>query len=221
MIKLERKCETLGCLVEHGARLVEKYRTQKTAVWREPCIKKELSGALLAMSHNKCAYCEAPLGQTDSYMEVEHFHCKSLYPEQVLTWENLLPACKRCNTKKGEHDVEARPILNPADKTHDPKACLVFAAYQYEAREGSTLGQNTIDVLKLNDTERLYSVRYRMGENIRETINHGIASVERFLRLTTPHDDAGTDIQAQIMSLLKGAQMESAFGSAAATALFG
>lgn len=66
-------------------------------VWAKTYIKS----ALLAMSHNKCAYCECKLDEESKYMEVEHFLPKDDYPNQVVDWNNLLPSCKRCNTKKG------------------------------------------------------------------------------------------------------------------------
>lgn len=48
-------------------------------VWKE----KYIYDALMAMSYNKCCYCECLLNEESKYMEIEHFHDKSSYPEEV------------------------------------------------------------------------------------------------------------------------------------------
>lgn len=59
----------------------------KKVVWRD----KYIVEALMNMSHNKCAYCECKLGEESKYMEVEHFHDKKDFPDEVVLWNNLLP----------------------------------------------------------------------------------------------------------------------------------
>lgn len=44
-----------------------------------------------------CCYCGDSIGVT-----VEHIRPKALYPEQTFVWTNLLLACGRCNTIKGD-----------------------------------------------------------------------------------------------------------------------
>ena len=54
-------------------------------------------------------------------MEVEHFHPKSLYPNEVISWENLLPICKRCNSSKG---ADSEPVLRALGVDADERGLL-------------------------------------------------------------------------------------------------
>ncbi len=49
-----------------------------------------------------CSYCEMHL---DASLAVEHVQPKSLYPEKICSWENLLLACVNCNATKGNTDI--------------------------------------------------------------------------------------------------------------------
>ena len=72
------------------------------------------------MTFSKCAYSEAKLQEGGAYMEVDHFHPKSLYPKEVVKWGNLLPATKTSNTAKGNTDTKVVPLINPlVDNPYD------------------------------------------------------------------------------------------------------
>lgn len=73
------------------------------ANWATPAASKLLRGSLLALSRGKCAFCEEKLYVT-SYMEIEHYHAKTVEPTLVFEWRNLFPACRICNGTKGEID---------------------------------------------------------------------------------------------------------------------
>lgn len=55
---------------------------------------------LLDFSNNKCCYCEANIKEESKYLEVEHFHHKDKYKDEVLEWKNLLPSCKNVMEQK-------------------------------------------------------------------------------------------------------------------------
>ncbi|WP_227939704.1 HNH endonuclease [Alkalihalobacillus deserti] len=99
-------------------------------------------------------------------MEVEHFLPKKHYPNLVVDWDNLLPSCKRCNTNKGEHDPNNDYIINPC--RDDPKTHITMRNYRLKAND--QIGQNTIDVLYLNDTERLVQCRFLIGNEAQDSI---------------------------------------------------
>jgi uncharacterized protein (TIGR02646 family) len=156
------------------------------AVWDRASIKD----GLRAMSSGKCSYCECSLGEESKYLEVEHFADKHSYPNLVVDWPNLLPACKHCNVNKGTHDVRAEPIVDPS--TTDPRDHLDFFLYRFRGK--TTLGSSTEAVLYLNDPEALVRVRFKIGEQIQETllrirtmlqdfINGGAKSVARRNRI--------------------------------------
>ena len=105
MIKLELPPEPPE-LTEQKARLTAEYRNKEKAVWREGKVGEIIKRVLCEMTHNKCAYSEAPLGENGSPWDVEHFYPKDLYPKKVVEWGNLLPSCKICNSIKGKLDVK-------------------------------------------------------------------------------------------------------------------
>jgi uncharacterized protein (TIGR02646 family) len=76
--------------------------------WATTAVRKKLAPGILSMTHGKCAFCEGPLG-TQAYPQIEHYHPKSHYPDQVFRWENLLPICQICNTSKA--DIDHRGML--------------------------------------------------------------------------------------------------------------
>jgi len=80
-------------------------------------------------------------------MEVEHFNPKSLRPDLVVDWTNLLPSCGKCNGSKSNHDVAAEPIINPFDQ--DPRDHLALKSTWFVGI--TDLGKMTIDVLPLNE----------------------------------------------------------------------
>lgn len=129
----------------------------KPSVWNESYIK----GALLSMSHNKCCYCECDVSEEGNYMEVEHFHPKGLYSDEVVLWDNLLPSCKRCNGRKHEHDTVAEPIVNPVSDVPNVHMKLLNCV---RFRGKDDLGKMTVEVLNLNDMDRLVMVRCKISQ---------------------------------------------------------
>lgn len=122
-----------------------------SSVWNQKYIKN----ALNKMSHYKCAYCETILDSSGNYMEIEHFYPKSLYPDKVVDWDNLLPSCKRCNINKGDHDPMKLPIINPSED--EPSKHLKVKLFRLIAKD--SVGESTIDLLELNDLEKLLQKR--------------------------------------------------------------
>ncbi|WP_270997396.1 HNH endonuclease, partial [Listeria seeligeri] len=59
-------------------------------------------------------------------MEVEHFFAKKYHPERVLDWNNLLPACKRCNSNKGDWDVSLADQMAIDPTIMDPKVHIRY-----------------------------------------------------------------------------------------------
>ena len=161
MIKLEKGEKPPYLNEEKVKELTEKFKlNSKSTVWKHT----EIIDYLLRSSNFKCAYCECQLQLEDSYMEVEHFKCKSLYPDSVVDWKNLLPSCGRCNKKKKDLDVVSTPIINPYEE--DPKLYLSIENYYLYAKGGEdSKGQKTIDRLDLND-ERLVLAIFNVCKNI-------------------------------------------------------
>ncbi|MEY4905923.1 MAG: hypothetical protein RLZZ292_3738 [Bacteroidota bacterium] len=109
MIKLEYAPQPTELNATWQTTQTSLFKTTGKAVWKVAFIEK----ALLASSFQKCAYSESLLGEEGKYMEIDHFYCKSLFPDKVVEWENLLPSNKKCNIVKDDHNVETEPIINP------------------------------------------------------------------------------------------------------------
>ncbi|EKO3469056.1 HNH endonuclease [Vibrio fluvialis] len=172
MIKLERLYTPLFLNPSKVNSLTQEYLANGTSVWAHNEIKK----SLLELSHNKCAYCECLLNEESKYMEVEHFEDKGTNPNKVVVWSNLLPSCKRCNVKKGTHDVLADPIINPFDT--DPKDHLEFHLYQF--RGATDVGKATEEVLDINNYEKVLRKRFDIGNQLMASISGALDKLEGY-----------------------------------------
>lgn len=172
--------------------LTEKFKADKTQrVWD----RQFITDALLSMSGRKCCYCECKIEEESKYMEVEHFCCKSIYPDDVLLWPNLLPSCKRCNGNKLDHDVKVKPIIHPVHD--DPRDHLDFRGYRFYGK--TPVGKMTVEVIYLNEIERLQTKRYEVGAEIKERLDELEEQVRDFLEAAQPLRK-----QRKILSKLKG-----------------
>jgi uncharacterized protein (TIGR02646 family) len=118
---------------------------------------KRIKFPLCKSSHEKCAFCESKPGEA-GYPEIDHFKPKAVYPLNVFDWDNLVPACKKCNMQKSAHDTVKEPIIDPYKD--DPGCAFEYDDLFIKAKTGSTaaVAQKTIDVCKLN-TGRLLAQR--------------------------------------------------------------
>lgn len=123
MIKLNRgKCPEV-LTEEVRKELTRLYMENKDKdVWNSPKIKKPLKDALLKMSYGKCAYCECVLDIEAKDATIDHFAPKSANADKVVEWENLFPACLRCNRKKKDNEDR---IVNPCQDI--PKKFIAIA----------------------------------------------------------------------------------------------
>lgn len=119
---------------------VTTFKKSGSSVYNKPYIKT----ALIEMSHGKCCYCER-LVNKEGYPPIEHFWAKNIYPDDVVTWGNLLLSCTRCNTNKGEFDTRKNPFIHPVYDV--PKEHLEFKFFRFYGK--SEKGKNTINQLKL------------------------------------------------------------------------
>jgi 5-methylcytosine-specific restriction endonuclease McrA len=174
---------------------------------------RSVKAALLAMSFNKCCYCEANLVKQSMYMEVNHFLCKKLYPEKVVDWTNLLPACKHCNTTKGDHDTDRKPIVDPSST--DPRRHLTFVHYWFKGADD--IGRETVEVLDLNDWYRNTTQRIKVGKLIHDFIGNLCDDLAKYEAIQTAR--TRNKVLRRLRQLLEEAGPESEYCSTAATIL--
>lgn len=158
MIKINRTQPPSKLTADEVQRLTELYKTDGKSVWNRKYIKDQLT----AMTYGKCAYCEGPLITAGAYMEIEHFFPKSIYPDLVVAWDNLLPSCKRCNISKGSHDPGVEPIIDPSIDI--PKDHLTVKRYRLSWKDEK--GKSTINTLNLNDFEKVVTEKFNISEEL-------------------------------------------------------
>lgn len=161
MIKLERGNKPSYLTDAKVQELTQEYKTSGKSVWNKDQIKTPLSES----SSNKCAYCETDLNSPSIYMEVEHFLPKSKHEDLVVSWNNLLPSCKRCNGTKNDDDILANPIINPFDK--DPREDFYFDHFYIFGK--TELGETTENTLSLND-EVLFLKRCKVAGMVKNDL---------------------------------------------------
>jgi uncharacterized protein (TIGR02646 family) len=181
MIKLDRTPKPVELTVALQAILTDEFKSTGKSVWNTDYIKK----ALLELSNNKCCYCEANINEESKYLEVEHFHHKEAYKDEVLEWENLLPSCKKCNGTKNDHDTKLEPIIDPSKI--DPKNHLRYWCYRIKGCD--PIGKLTVSVLNLNEQDRLVKKRFEIGNAI----------IEKLDQLNDLTDDYITGIQTSTL----------------------
>lgn len=158
MIKLTLPEKPLE-LAENEVALTAEFKADNNRhVWK----KDYITNALLQMSNNKCAYSEVKLNVNSTYLEVEHFKPKSLYPDDVVKWGNLLPSCKLCNDSKGDWDVVSDPIVNPL--VDDPNEHLYIKGCRFYKKD--QIGDNTIKAVSLNDNSQFVIPRFQVASDI-------------------------------------------------------
>ncbi|APG15554.1 hypothetical protein BKD09_45465 [Bradyrhizobium japonicum] len=183
------------------------------AVWNKPYIRK----SLLAMSRNKCVYCETRIDEESKYMEVDHYYCKDQHPTKVVEWINLLPACKRCNVNKGSYDIATEGEL--VDPTQDdPQQHLILVNYRLRGRDDK--GRRVVEHTYLNETNRTVKARFEIGASVSEAIERLSTLVEECL--PTPSDRRKlSQLERGMLALLEEARPTSEYSATVATILAG
>ena len=149
----------------------------------------------------------------NAFLEVEHFRWKDRYKDEVLTWTNLLPACKRCNSRKSDHDVVANPIVDPT--AEEPKTHLKLRGYRFDHR--TPKGKETIEALGFHLDLKLMTDRFKLGTKASNDLDE-LAS-----RLPMPGTSADAKFAATIRrrftALLERGQRTEKYAATVATVL--
>lgn len=153
--------------------------------YNHPAIK----AALLAETHEKCAYCESKVRHV-AFGDVEHIVPKSVVPEQRFAWENLTIACDVCNTRKGNREGFLDPYRDVPDEH------LTFEGPVLLPRPESALGLFTETTLELNRMPLVERRRDRLME------------LHRLIILAETHADAATRAALRDDILRNGVSVE-------------
>jgi hypothetical protein len=206
MIQLQAVPSPTELTAEVVAKLTTKFQQDGSSVWKENYIKK----ALLEMSNNKCAYSEIRLQEEGKYMEVEHFLPKSVHPDKVVEWDNLLPASKFCNGKKGDR---TNLIVHPVKDI--PREHFYLVDYTLYGK--TKLGRDSIIVLGLNDPEHLIQPRLKIREATKSELGKQYLQVTRFTQY--PNVNQELEVINALENLLKNGNRKEAYSATIATTI--
>lgn len=106
-------------------KIPQKAKDAATKFYRHPEIQTALKGA---NGLAKCVYCESSVDLT-SPCTIEHYHPKSLYPNETFEWDNLFACCGLCNSSKNDFDTYKQPFIHPENE--DPEDFLTFEDMMY------------------------------------------------------------------------------------------
>lgn len=211
MIKLTRSEKPSQLTNESIRQMTIEFKESGTHVWRKTYIKS----SLLNLSYNKCCYCECNISEESKYMEIDHFYPKDIYPDQVVEWDNLLPSCKRCNVNKGVHDPNEEQIINPF--LCEPKEHLFFKNYRLKHK--SEVGRNTIDILCLNETDRLVLPRFQIGNAVENSLETILDRIKDYATMEIKTSRSRSKIVSSVKSLLKQGHPHRDYAATVATTL--
>lgn len=98
------------------------------------------------MNYERCSFCTQIILEFERDMTVEHIETKKSVPEKIYEWDNLLCACKSCNTKRSVKKYEESKYLDPT-KVKDIEKYFVYHA-DGTISVNEELSQQEIDAAK-------------------------------------------------------------------------
>lgn len=156
MIKL-KKLDEPEILTRKKAEWTKEYLDAKAANrvtntiryrYRHPDIKRKIRDE----TSDKCAYCESKI--THAYPgDIEHLLPYSIFPNQIVEWNNLTLSCGECNRRKLDYYDVAQPLMNPY--SDEPSDHLYAVGTLIYGKPGNRKGAFVELKLELNRAELL------------------------------------------------------------------
>ena len=137
----------------------EPTRTQKNRYSR-----RQVKDAIVAETHEKCAYCESKIRHVDDG-DIEHIAPKAPHPERSFEWENLTLACTICNRFKDDYTVTPdtpEELINPY--SDNPSNHFLFHKEILTPAPESLRAHKTEEVIRLNRNELVEKRREKIAE---------------------------------------------------------
>lgn len=118
--------------------------------------KPALRHALVTEQRGVCCYCTGRIHNGPLTMKIEHWRCQSRFPDDQLSYRNLLGAClggdgqppalQHCDTHKGDRDLR----WNPADPAHHIDTRIRYEEDGSIRSDDAAFDAELDDVLNLN-----------------------------------------------------------------------
>lgn len=87
----------------------------------------ETKSEFARMNHKRCSFCTKYIAEFNMEMTIEHIETKRDCPKKIFQWDNLLCACRICNTKRSTNKYVADAYLDPT-KVSDIEKYFSFHA---------------------------------------------------------------------------------------------
>lgn len=212
MIKINRCACPPELTLEVQQNKTDQFKADGSIVWNEQYIKD----GLLSMSHGKCCYCECDVTIESNYVEVEHFHHKDQYKDEVVSWDNLLPSCKKCNATKHDHDTIAEPIVNPCmDNPQEHMKIVNIVRFRGKTDKGRT----TVTTLNLNNQDRHCKPRFEVVSMITAKLEEQKTKLDEIIETPPKTRAKANHIRNAINDLLELCQEDKPYSAVKLTAL--
>lgn len=149
---------------------------KKMAFRLSSALKSRMKEGLLKEQGFICCYCEIRINDNNSH--IEHFRPRSLFPEDLADYNNLLCSCqknppkgepKHCGNKKGNW-YEKDLIISPLEKNCEERFRYTFDGRINPADENDDAARETIERLGLN-VKKLTDSRKMILEPFIEELN--------------------------------------------------
>ena len=100
-------------LLIKGKSVKDAYQLYKKNLNKYKYNTPETKAEFFKMTGGRCSFCTKRITDFNSEMTVEHIQTKVSTPSKIFDWENLLCACRTCNTKRNEKPYDKKKYLDP------------------------------------------------------------------------------------------------------------
>lgn len=100
-------------LLIKGKSVKDAYKIYKDNSNRFQYNTTETKNEFFKMTGGRCSFCTKRMVDFNSEMTVEHIQTKVSVPSKIYEWENLLCACRTCNTKRSTKRYDKERYLDP------------------------------------------------------------------------------------------------------------
>lgn len=100
-------------LLIKGKSVKDAYQLYKKNLNKYKYNTPETKAEFFKMTGGRCSFCTKKITDFNSEMTVEHIQTKVSTPSKIFDWENLLCACRTCNTKRNEKPYDKKKYLDP------------------------------------------------------------------------------------------------------------
>lgn len=112
LANLKKTNDEFNLLIE-GKSVKDAYQFYKDNINRFKYNTVETKDEFFRMTGGRCSFCTKRIMDFNSEMTIEQIQTKVSTPSKIFEWDNLLCACKTCNTKRSQKIYDGEKYLDP------------------------------------------------------------------------------------------------------------